>query len=225
MVRPLFYEYQNDADAFTETQFLWGSGLMIAPVVEEKVREREVYFPPGNWFNFNGSERVTFDTNNGSDNSLTSVGEKKTIKLDLDEIGVYVRGGSVIPVQEPKMTTTEQRNGSFQLIVALDKDGHANGQLYWDDGDSLDTITLMKYSLINFNVTNNVLTSDPKVTGFNPENGLLVSKVNILGFGKTVTAVKLNGKAINDWKLINNDNVEVNLNDLSLLTKFQLSWS
>lgn len=205
---------------------------MIAPVLEESAREREVYFPPGNWWNFNGSSRVTFSTN-GTDNELesnfglSSVGLNKTIKLDLDEIGVYVRGGSIIPVQEPKMTTTEQRKGSFQLIVALDEDKQAKGQLYWDDGDSLDSITLMKYSLINFNVINGVLKiiSDPKVTGFNQDNGLNVSKVNVFGIGSTVTAVKLNGKEIKEWKLINNDNLEINLNDLSLLTKFQLSWS
>ena len=195
---------------------------MIAPVVEEGARERIVHFPQGNWFEYNTWKRENFGSNESGVRSF-SVGESKKIKLDLDQIGVYVRGGSIIPAQEPKLTTTEQRNGSFNLVVALDVNYQANGQLYWDDGDSLDSITLMKYTLINFNVTNNALNSNPIVKEFTDENGMKVSKVNVLGTGK-VSTVNLDGKEINDWKLMDNDRIEVNL-DQSLLTKFQLSWS
>jgi hypothetical protein len=37
------------------------------------------------------------------------------------------------------------RTNDFELLAALDKDGHASGFLYWDDGDSLS-----KYSMVSF---------------------------------------------------------------------------
>jgi hypothetical protein len=39
-------------------------------------------------------------------------------------------------------------------MVALDSNDKAMGQLYWDDGDSIDTIEKGEYSLISFNVQN-----------------------------------------------------------------------
>jgi len=48
-----------------------------------------------------------------------------------------IRGGSILPAQKPGVTTTESRKNDFELIVALNEAGNANGELYWDDGDSL----------------------------------------------------------------------------------------
>ena len=47
-----------------------------------------------------------------------------------------MRGGSIIPMQEPALTTHATRNNSFSLLVALDDQQNANGDLFWDDGES-----------------------------------------------------------------------------------------
>ena len=47
-----------------------------------------------------------------------------------------MRGGSIIPMQEPALTTHATRNNSFSLLVALDDQQNANGDLLWDDGES-----------------------------------------------------------------------------------------
>lgn len=35
------------------------------------------------------------------------------------------------------MTTTESRKSKIELLVALDEKGAAQGQLFWDNGESL----------------------------------------------------------------------------------------
>ena len=50
---------------------------------------------------------------------------------------VHVRGGSIIPGKGPGMTTAESRQTNSSLLVALDDDGNASGDLYIDDGESV----------------------------------------------------------------------------------------
>ena len=50
---------------------------------------------------------------------------------------IQVRGGTVIPLQDPDLTTVASRTNSFSLLVALDAAGNAAGDLYLDDGESL----------------------------------------------------------------------------------------
>ena len=44
----------------------------------------------------------------------------------------------MIPMQDPGLTTTVSRNNSFSLLVALDESGAAKGDLFLDDGESID---------------------------------------------------------------------------------------
>ena len=51
--KPLFFEFPFDSNTYlddiVDTQFLIGSNLMAAPVVEKGATERKVYFPDVNW--------------------------------------------------------------------------------------------------------------------------------------------------------------------------------
>ena len=48
------------------------------------------------------------------------------------------------------------RQNNFELIVALDNDMKANGKLFWDDGESLDTFEngLYQINAFDFNQVN-----------------------------------------------------------------------
>ena len=50
---------------------------------------------------------------------------------------VHYRGGSIIPMQTPENTTAVTRTTNFTLCVALDNSSSASGDLYVDDGISL----------------------------------------------------------------------------------------
>lgn len=60
-----------------------------------------------------------------------------TLDAPLGRIPVHVRGGSVLPQQLPGYTTAASRRNPWSLLVALDMEGSATGQLYLDDGESI----------------------------------------------------------------------------------------
>ena len=50
---------------------------------------------------------------------------------------IHLRGGTVIPMQKPGNTTSESRKNDYSLLVVLDAIGEANGDVFLDDGVSL----------------------------------------------------------------------------------------
>merc|ERR1719397_848961 len=72
------------------------------------------------------------------------------MNLPLDKVGVYFRGGSIIPTQTPGPNTLHSRNNPFQLYVFLDEETSAEGQLFFDDGDSVDTVQNKNFFLAEF---------------------------------------------------------------------------
>uniref|UniRef100_A0A8C5CRF0 alpha-glucosidase n=1 Tax=Gadus morhua TaxID=8049 RepID=A0A8C5CRF0_GADMO len=56
--------------------------------------------------------------------------------LPADKLGLHIRGGAILPTQTPAVTTTYSRRNPMGLIVALDDNQRAAGELFWDDGDS-----------------------------------------------------------------------------------------
>uniref|UniRef100_A0A8C0UNJ2 Maltase-glucoamylase, intestinal-like n=1 Tax=Cyanistes caeruleus TaxID=156563 RepID=A0A8C0UNJ2_CYACU len=56
--------------------------------------------------------------------------------LPADKLGLHLRGGHIFPVQHPATTTAASRRNPMGLIVALDENQEATGELFWDDGES-----------------------------------------------------------------------------------------
>lgn len=54
------------------------------------------------------------------------------------------------PVKEPALTTTASRRNPFFLTVALSAGGWAWGDLFWDEGESLDTYEMGRYCYVTF---------------------------------------------------------------------------
>ncbi len=58
LMRPLFYDYPEDADAArVEDQYMFGPDMVVAPVLDRGARRRAVYLPAGSWRHlFSGKE-------------------------------------------------------------------------------------------------------------------------------------------------------------------------
>ncbi|KAM6137726.1 sucrase-isomaltase, intestinal-like [Pterocles gutturalis] len=118
-------------------------------------RSVDVYFPEASWFDYYTGRK------------LPSTWKKNyaTVAAPLSKIPLFIRGGYILPEQAPATTTTKSahqfvltllnvlvnsRLNPFGLIIALDEQGEASGSLFWDDGDSIDTIENENYFLAKY---------------------------------------------------------------------------
>lgn len=87
-MRPLFVDHPTDGPSWTvDDEFLFGPDLLVAPVAEPGVREREVYLPPGSWV----------DAATGVEHTG---GVVVTAAAPIDRIPVFVRAGADLPLGE-----------------------------------------------------------------------------------------------------------------------------
>lgn len=139
VVRALWANFPSDTTALSvQTQFMWGSSLLISPVLDQGATSVNAYFPAAYWYDF--STRAFFlDASAG--------GVHKTLSTPLTKTNVHVKGGSILPLQDAAMTTTLARQTPFTLLVALCPGGKAFGNLFWDDGEE---ITHTNYLTVDF---------------------------------------------------------------------------
>lgn len=118
-----------------DRQFLVGDAVMVVPCLVKGAETVDGVFPGSGRGKDEGT--VWYDWYNHTAVPETRPGDNVTIKAPLGHIPVYVRGGHVLALQEPAMTTYEARRTPWSVLVALDKRSEAQGNLYLDDGESL----------------------------------------------------------------------------------------
>uniref|UniRef100_A0A673NQZ0 alpha-glucosidase n=1 Tax=Sinocyclocheilus rhinocerous TaxID=307959 RepID=A0A673NQZ0_9TELE len=124
VLRPMMHEFYSDSETWgVHNQFLWGAHLLITPVLDPGVENVEAYIPDAIWYDFE-KERITDRK------------EKVNLNLPADKLGLHLRGGAILPAQRPDVTTTYSRRHPMRLIIALDDNNAASGELFWDDGES-----------------------------------------------------------------------------------------
>uniref|UniRef100_A0A8C3J0N4 Maltase-glucoamylase n=1 Tax=Calidris pygmaea TaxID=425635 RepID=A0A8C3J0N4_9CHAR len=127
VVRPLLHEfYSEEATWGVDKQFLWGPGLLITPVLEPVGPGARIWWRK-QWVDF---------------------------YFPPDKMGLHLRGGHIFPIQQPATTTVASRKNPMGLIIALDDNNEALGELFWDDGESTGTIESKTYILYEFKVSN-----------------------------------------------------------------------
>lgn len=125
--RPVFF-YDNSTEALDiNDQFFVGKELIVSPVLMESTEEMNIRLPAGEWYELESFNYIK--------SSLKPI--RVLYSTPIDFMNIHIRAGSVLTMQEPKLTMFETRQTNFTLLVALDSDGYASGELYWDDGVSL----------------------------------------------------------------------------------------
>uniref|UniRef100_A0A2K5Z9C6 Maltase-glucoamylase 2 (putative) n=1 Tax=Mandrillus leucophaeus TaxID=9568 RepID=A0A2K5Z9C6_MANLE len=175
VVRPLLHEFTDDRTTWDiDRQFMLGPAILISPVLETSTFEISAYFPRARWYDYS------------TGTSSQSTGQRKILKAPLDHINLHVRGGYILPWQEPAMNTHSSRQNFMGLTVALDDNGKAEGQVFWDDGQSIDTYENGNYFLANFIAAQNILQIQTIHNKYlSDSNSLKVRYIRIWGVNST----------------------------------------
>lgn len=231
VARPLFLEFPEDPSTWSvDRQLLWGPALLITPVLEPGKTEVTGYFPKGTWYNMQVVSVDSLGTlpSPSSASSFRSAVQSKgqwlTLEAPLDTINVHLREGYIIPLQGPSLTTTESRKQPMALAVALTASGEADGELFWDDGESLAVLERGAYTLVTFSAKNNTIVNKlVRVTKEGAE--LQLREVTVLGVATAPTQVLSNGIPVSNFTY-SPDNKSLAI-PVSLLMGelFQISWS
>ena len=149
-MRPVWFDFADEPQFYElETQFMFGSSMLVAPKVTkpteplEKMKMQEVTFtlPTGaKWYNYY-TKKVE-----------TVTGEAVTRNLPDLEQAVFIKAGSVMPMLEHDecMALMACFHNKLRLEVYLDENQEANGQLFADDGGSFKYETEDAFALVDF---------------------------------------------------------------------------
>ncbi|XP_065588967.1 lysosomal alpha-glucosidase-like isoform X2 [Cyrtonyx montezumae] len=211
VARPLFFEFPWDVATYgLDRQFLWGQSLLVTPVLEPGADSVLGYFPQGVWYDFyTGS-------------SVNSSGEMLKLSAPLDHLNLHLREGSILPTQKPGTTSKATRGNPLRLIVALSSRATAWGDLFWDDGESLDTFERGDYSYLVFNATENIFTSN--VLHASSEAAYVtIDAVSFYGVQEPPSKVLLDGQE-KPFSYLDNQVLTVSGLSLGLSQGFSLQW-
>ncbi|PYH96809.1 extracellular alpha-glucosidase aglu [Aspergillus ellipticus CBS 707.79] len=197
VLRALAWEFPNDPTlAAIDTQFLVGPSIMVIPVLEPLVDTVKGVFPGV------GHGEVWYDwyTQTAVD---AKPGVNTTISAPLGHIPVYVRGGSILPMQEPALTTRDARKTPWALLAALGSNETAAGQVYIDDGQSIYPSATLH---VDFTASRSRVQASARGT-WKERNPL--ANVTVLGVDAQPSAVTLNGQEVSSESVSYNSTSQV----------------
>jgi len=143
LTRPLFFEEpENDELASIDDTYIWGSNLLVAPILEKGQKSRRLYLPKGNWFDFFDGRKYTG-------------GHWIEKDVDLATIPVLVRGGSFIPMIDPIQNTEEYSSEKLIIHFYFDEDvDESSFTMYDDDGKTKGAYKKGLFELMHFKARN-----------------------------------------------------------------------
>jgi alpha-D-xyloside xylohydrolase len=123
IMRPLVMDFQNDTKALqTWDEFLFGPSLLVCPIYEKGITQKEVYLPgQGQWYDFWTGEQL-------------KGGQTQNARSPLDSIPLFIRGGSILPMGPDLQYSDEKAPDPIELRIYPGADGSFT--LYEDEGDS-----------------------------------------------------------------------------------------
>jgi len=131
MVRALFLEFPDDPGSWlVDDEYLYGSSILVAPLLHENETSRAVYLPPGTWI----------DYQTGKD---YAGGWQKIAAGEIPEI-ILVRDGTVLPHIALAQSTAQMDWSKIELVVYAKDATTATGSIFLPGDSEAHNLTLTK---------------------------------------------------------------------------------
>jgi alpha-D-xyloside xylohydrolase len=93
--RPLVMDYPSDKNVWRiDDQYMMGESILCAPFIDS-ASTRTIYFPEGVWYDFNTNKKY-------------KGGQAYTITMSLDELPMFVKDNTILPLAKPVPFVTPQ---------------------------------------------------------------------------------------------------------------------
>jgi alpha-glucosidase len=185
-MRPIFLDYPQQESFYNESRdFLFGSDLLVAPVVTETLDAQEIQLPPGDWYDYWTTQKHAST-------------EKIALHPALDELPLYVRAGAIIPTQPIVQNTEEKPKGPLEIKVYAGAACH--GSLYEDDGH---TFAYQRGEFRRTNYTCKVSPGSVTVSATTEKNAFQpwwrAARITIFGVPAEPKELRIAQQATRDW--------------------------
>lgn len=140
LARPVnFHSEGGTVDANVTDEYLWGSEVLVAPVFTKGARSRKVYFPAGDtWVNWNRPSQ-TF-----------AGGTTATVAAPLDELPMFVKAGSFVPLYMRPIENTSKYDPTFLTLRYFPSKESSSFTMFDDNRLSPTSLADGQYQLTTF---------------------------------------------------------------------------
>ncbi|MGC8598048.1 MAG: TIM-barrel domain-containing protein [Thermocladium sp.] len=107
IVRPLFYEFQDDEDMYRiDDEYMVGRHVLFAPILYPQTNDRSVILPRGDWMDFWTKKRVSGVVRSSSD------------------VPIYIRTNSIVLLDNGDLIVTGQGGETYgDIVINADQNG------------------------------------------------------------------------------------------------------
>jgi alpha-D-xyloside xylohydrolase len=131
MVRALFIEYPNDPGSWlVEDEYLFGSDILVAPLMKEKTIGRDIYLPAGQWIDYQMGKVYTGGWHHIEAGKIPAV--------------ILVRDGTVIPHIKLAQSAMQMDWSKLDLVVYATDTQKAQGLICLPSDNKLHSIRLSR---------------------------------------------------------------------------------
>lgn len=131
MVRALFVEFPDDPGSWlVDDEYMFGSQMLVAPLMHENATGRNVYLPPGTWDDYQSGKSY-------------SGGWQKIEAGEIPAI-ILVRDGAVIPEIQLAQSTKDMDWSKLELHVFAKEAATASGLVFLPGDSTAHELTLTK---------------------------------------------------------------------------------
>lgn len=182
-IRPLWVEFPKEEGTYTvDNQYMIGGALLACPITEPGAQQVKVLLP--------GSDEIWYDIYSSK---AYKGGRTVTLPVTMETVPVFQRGGTVIcRATGSGSCTADVQKLPLSLIVALNSQGVAEGEVYLDDGHSFSYRDKQVFSLRRFNMASGRLSSRASGEEGTFDCDTVLQSVTIMGLKTKPSTVMVN---------------------------------
>lgn len=129
VITPMLYYFDDDQCQSDASQFMVGESVLVAPVVEAGVTQREVYLPEceGGWYEWKPDAEAHVQWHAG--------GQTLNVNAPLGKLPLFVKSGALLPIAKSWHLIKPHDATELQLTYFAPKDSGSSQQaVFYDDG-------------------------------------------------------------------------------------------